>query len=60
MTAEEFRTARTSLGLSQKDMAEKLGMGRHGWQTISGWENGHKLVPPTVDVTIALLLQQAA
>lgn len=38
MTPAEFRTARKALGMTQKQLAEALRMGRHGWQTISKWE----------------------
>lgn len=60
MTPEEFLAARATLGLTQRQMAEALGMGTHGWQSISGWENGKKPVPDTVCVTVDLLLQREA
>lgn len=53
MTGEQFKAIRTKLGLSQKAMAERLQMGAHGWQTISGWENGKQPVPGPVSVAMA-------
>ena len=38
LTPAEFRTARKALGYTQKQLAEALRMGKHGWQTISKWE----------------------
>lgn len=39
MTPADFRAARKGLGMTQKQLAEALRMGRHGWQTISKWES---------------------
>lgn len=38
MNPADLRTARKTLGLTQKGLAEALRMGKHGWQTISKWE----------------------
>lgn len=60
MTAKQFVAARNKLGLSQKAMAEALGMGTHGWQAISGWENGKHPVPATTALAVKYLLEKAA
>jgi transcriptional regulator with XRE-family HTH domain len=41
----DLRAARKALGLTQHALAEALGMGRWGWQTISAWEGGRSPVP---------------
>lgn len=45
MTAEEIREARKRLGLSQHAMADALGMGRWGWQSVAKWESGKQIAP---------------
>jgi transcriptional regulator with XRE-family HTH domain len=55
MTPEQFRTARQSIGLTQHALAEALGMGRWGWQTISKWENGHWPVPADMPAKLEML-----
>lgn len=52
MTPERFRTARKSLGMTQKQLAEALRMGTHGWQTISKWEGGGATIPGPVQVAM--------
>jgi transcriptional regulator with XRE-family HTH domain len=56
MTGQQFLDARTKLGLTQRAMAGALRLGSHGWQTISGWENGHKPVPGPVQLAVEHLL----
>ena len=56
MTADEFRTSRKAMGHTQHTLAEALRMGRHGWQTISAWENGKQPVPGPVVVAMDHLL----
>lgn len=48
MTPEEFRIARKDLGLTQHGVAEALGMGRWGFQSVGKWERGEKPIPQTV------------
>ncbi len=38
--SEYIREKRKKLGLTQKDLADALGMGRHGDRTVRRWENG--------------------
>ncbi len=56
MTPADFRTARKRLGLTQKQMAEALRMGTHGWQTISKWENDGSEIPGPVSLAVECLL----
>lgn len=56
MTPADFRAARKALGLTQKQMAEALRMGKHGWQTISKWENDGSDIPGPVQVALDCLL----
>ena len=44
MNAEQFKTARKSLGMSQEQLAERLGITR---RTVSAWETSG---PPAVAV----------
>ena len=44
MSAEQFKTARKSLGMSQTELADKLGVSR---ETVSNWERSN---PPAVAV----------
>lgn len=57
MTPADFRTARKTLRLTQKQMAEALRMGSHGWQTISKWEADGGTIPGPVSVAVECLLQ---
>ena len=59
MTAADFRAARKTLGLTQKQMAEALRMGKWGWQTISDWESGRVPVPGPVTLALECLLERA-
>ena len=64
MTPDDFRTARATLGerrglsrpLTGREMAEALRMGKHGWQTISAWENGKQQIPGPITLAIECLL----
>jgi hypothetical protein len=66
VTPDQFRAARAALGkqrglgrpLTGKEMAEALRMGKHGWQTISGWETGKTPIPGPVQVAIELMLER--
>lgn len=57
MTPADFRTARATLGLTQHQMAEALQMGKHGWQTISGWETGARPIPGPVAIAVRCLVE---
>lgn len=46
MTPAELKNARNKLGLSQTELANALGMGKAGWQSVSRWENGAKIPGP--------------
>ncbi len=56
MTPADFRTARKALGYTQHGMAEALRMGKHGWRTISAWENGKAPIPGPVTLAVEYLL----
>lgn len=61
MTPADLRTARKSLGLTQKGLAEALRMGKHGWQAISKWErddfNGS--IPGPVTLALECLINHS-
>jgi DNA-binding transcriptional regulator YiaG len=57
MTPAKFRTARNRLGLTQRSASKAMGMGAHGWQTISKWENGHQPIPGWAPVILGLMAQ---
>lgn len=46
--AEDIKDKRTSLGLTQKDFADALGLGRFGDRTLRRWENGESSPSPLV------------
>ena len=37
---DDIRNKRISLGLTQKDFSDALGMGKNGDRTLRRWENG--------------------
>lgn len=57
MTPDQLRTARKRLGLTQHALAGALRMGKHGWQTISAWENGKTPIPGPVQIAVLCLLE---
>jgi DNA-binding transcriptional regulator YiaG len=56
MTPAELRDARKRLGLTQHGLAEALRMGRHGWQSVSRWEQDGNTIPGPVQVAVEALL----
>jgi DNA-binding XRE family transcriptional regulator len=52
MTPSDLRTARNSLGLSQVEMAERLGV---DVMTVSRWERGQREIPLTAALAVAHL-----
>lgn len=56
MTSDEFIAARKAMGHTQHSLAVALRMGKHGWQTISGWENGRTPIPGPVQLAMNCLL----
>lgn len=52
----ELRAARKALGMTQHGLAEALGMGTHGWQSISRWESDNNETRPPGPVMVALRL----
>ena len=57
LTPEEFRTARKALGMTQHRLAEALGMGRWGFQSVGKWERGEKPIPTPVALAIQGMLK---
>lgn len=49
LIGERIAKARNMRGLSQPDLAEKIGIGRDRWNNISNWERGHH-PPPSFHV----------
>jgi|GEM_PF-1781732 len=60
MTATEFKEARKSLGLSQRELADIWSMGTNGERTIRRWEQGDVPVNPIATYCIDLMLERAA
>lgn len=48
IVSEEIKAKRKQLGLTQKDFADALGMGRNGDRTLRRWENGES-TPSTLE-----------
>ena len=46
--AEDIKNKRISLGLTQKDFADALGLGKFGDRTLRRWENGESIPIPLV------------
>ena len=55
MTPAQFQAHRKALGLTQHALAEALGMGTHGWQSVSEWENGKRPIPGPVAIAVNCL-----
>lgn len=45
MTGAECRKLRTDAGLTQAELAQRIGLGKSGYITVSRWENGHRRIP---------------
>lgn len=68
MSPADLRAARLAIGLreglkraiTQKELARRLRMGSHGWQSISAWEsdNNDRGVPGPVQVAVEALLRE--
>jgi DNA-binding transcriptional regulator YiaG len=56
VTPAELRTARKALGMTQHALAEALHMGKHGWQSVSRWEQDGSSIPGPVQIAITCLL----
>lgn len=54
----DLRNARKRLGLTQHGLAEALRMGKHGWQSISRWEQDGNTVPGPAQVAVEALLAE--
>ena len=56
MDAGQFKRAREVLGMTQTELAHKVGVkpGKHMDRTVRRWENGERKVPGSV----ALLIEQ--
>ena len=57
MTPDQFKQARQSLGLSQRDLAAEWGMGANGERTIRRWETGVVPVNPIAAYCISLMIE---
>lgn len=55
MNGEEIRKKRKELGITQKELAEKLGV---SFQTINGYENGKKIPDTKIDLLKSILYQK--
>ncbi len=55
MTPEQFKDARQALGLSQKGMADLLGVS--GDRTIRKWEEGERDISAPVAILVRIILK---
>lgn len=61
MTPDELKTARTTLGLTQAQFAQVLGLdGVHSARTVRRWEDAERDIPGPVVVLTGLLLRLPA
>lgn len=56
--SEEIKKKRKQLGLTQKDFADALGMGRNGDRTLRRWENGES-TPSTLEYNSIMRFAEA-
>jgi transcriptional regulator with XRE-family HTH domain len=56
MTPADLREARKALGLTQHGLAERLRMGKNGWQSVNRWERDGNTIPGPVQVAVESLL----
>ena len=54
MTPLQFKKARLSLCLSQRDLADLLELGIHGERTVRRWEEGERDIPGPVILVMEL------
>lgn len=55
MTPEAFKKARKTLGLTQEEMAQALGVS--SGETIRRWEKGERGISDTIQILISYLLR---
>lgn len=55
MTPAELRLARRRLGLSYRELARLLGMGRHGARRVRRWERGEEDIRADVPLILERL-----
>lgn len=59
MTGEEVRQARTTMGMTQRQLAEALHLdATNSKDTVRGWEAGRRAVSGPISVAIGMLLEQ--
>jgi hypothetical protein len=59
MTPQEFHDARENFGLGRREFGRLLGYtgdGRNIWLTVQRYEMGKKVIPPTIDRLVRLLV----
>ena len=56
MTPAQLRRARKHLGLTQRQLAEALLMGKNGYQSVSRWETDGNTIPGPVQIAVKCLL----
>ena len=56
MTGDELRAARKSLGFTQHRMADALGFGKWGFQTVAAMEKGQSPIHRTTELAVKALL----
>ena len=59
MDAEQFKHARRALGMTQTELAHKVGVkpGKHMDRTVRRWEKGERKVPGSVAALVEMLLR---
>jgi len=59
MTGEEVRDARMTMGMTQRQLAEALGLdATNSKDTVRGWEAGRRTVSGPISVAVRMLLEQ--
>lgn len=59
MDAEQFKHAREVLGMTQTELAHKVGVkpSKHMDRTVRRWENGERKIPGSVAILVGMLLR---
>jgi transcriptional regulator with XRE-family HTH domain len=57
MTPAQLRRVRKRLGLTQHQLADRLRMGKNGYQSVGRWETDGNTIPGPVQVAVTCLLE---
>jgi transcriptional regulator with XRE-family HTH domain len=59
MTPDELKSARYQLGMTQRQLAEALELGKDGSRAVRRWEKNERPISGPVAVAVRLMLERA-